>query len=253
MNKANGANEINGVIRITKAFEGKKALIAYIIGGDPNIETTEELIIALANSGVDIIKIGIPFSDPSAEDLDAQSAHERALKNGCTTDSLFEMIKRVRETVKIPLLFVTYINPVFVYETDRFFDKCVECGIDGIIVPDIPFEEKDELTDVCSKTKVAQISSIALNSNKISERMENIARYAEGFIYCVSGMNIDASDMVSEIKKNSPVPCVVDWGMATTADGFVIGKEIIKLVGQYGRHSVDPVKEFVKEIAEKIK
>ncbi|MDR0777844.1 MAG: tryptophan synthase subunit alpha, partial [Methanomassiliicoccaceae archaeon] len=137
--------------KITRAFNGKKALITFITGGDPDIETTEELICALEEAGADIIEIGIPFSDPIAEGVVIQQASERALAAGCTTDKLFEMIKRVRKRTDIPLLFMTYINPIFVYEKNRFMKRCKECGVDGVIIPDLPFEESDEVRDHCER------------------------------------------------------------------------------------------------------
>ena len=143
--------------RIKKAFENKKAFIVFITGGDPDIETTEKLIAAMAESGVDIIEIGIPFSDPIAEGIVIQEASERALTNGCTVDKLFQMVTALRKKVDIPLLFMTYINPIFAYGKERFMEKCADCGIDGLIVPDLPFEEKDELADDCAQHGICRI------------------------------------------------------------------------------------------------
>jgi len=173
--------------RITRAFEHRKAFIAFITGGDPDMETTEKLIVAMAESGVDVIEIGIPFSDPVAEGIVIQEADERALANGCTVDKLFDMVGRVREKVDAPLLFMSYINPIYVYGKERFIAKCSHCGIDGVIVPDLPYEEHDELSTECAKYGITQISLIAPTSG---ERIETIAKDAAGFIYCVSSLGV---------------------------------------------------------------
>ncbi len=249
--------------RIMKAFENKKAFIAFLTGGDPDIETTENLIAAMVESGVDIIEIGIPFSDPVAEGTVIQKADERALKNGCTVDKLFEMVKRVREKVDIPLLFMTYINPIFVYGKERFMKRCTECGIDGIIVPDLPFEERSELADVCEKHGIPQISMIAPTSQ---ERTTMIAKNAEGFIYCVSSLGVtgmrskigpNAAKMIKQVKQVTSVPCAVGFGistpeqardMASVSDGIIIGSAIVKLIEEYGRNSADAVRRFITSV-----
>jgi tryptophan synthase alpha chain len=249
--------------RITKAFEHKKAFITFITGGDPDIETTEKLIIAMTESGADIIEIGIPFSDPIAEGIVIQEANERALANGCTVDKLFEMIKRVRTKVDIPLVFMTYINPIFAYGRAEFMEKCAECGIDGIIVPDLPFEEKDELTDECSKHGVCHISMIAPTSK---ERIEMIAKNADGFLYCVSSLgvtgvrskiSVDVAEMIKQAKTVTSVPCAIGFGISTPqqvqdmsaiSDGVIIGSAIVKLIAQFGRESIEPVKEFIRSM-----
>ena len=254
--------------KITKAFENKKAFIAFITGGDPNIETTEKLIIAMAESGVDIIEIGIPFSDPVAEGIVIQEADERALSNGCTVDKLFDMVKRVRGKVEIPLLFMSYINPIFVYGKERFMEKCRECGIDGIIVPDLPYEERKELSAVCAECGITQISMIAPTSDN---RIENIAKEAEGFIYCVSSLGVtgvrgeietDVAEIIKRIKRVSTVPCAVGFGistpeqardMAAISDGVIIGSAIVKIVAEHGSRCVEPVKSFVRKISDAIK
>lgn len=258
--------------RISKTFsdiktDGKKAFIAFITGGDPDIETTENLVVAMAESGVDIIEIGIPFSDPIAEGIVIQKADERALANGCTIDKLFQMVKRVRTKTNIPLLFMTYINPIFAYGKERFIEKCADCGIDGIIVPDLPFEEKDELADECKKYGVTHIFMIAPTSK---ERIEMIAKNAEGFLYCVSSLGVtgvrkiingNIAETVSQVRKISPVPCVIGFGISTPeqarnmseiSDGIIIGSAIVNLVAEYGRESIEPVKRFITSIKENI-
>ncbi|MDR2532451.1 MAG: tryptophan synthase subunit alpha [Oscillospiraceae bacterium] len=249
--------------RITNAFKNKKAFIAFITGGDPDIETTGKLIIEIAQSGADIIEIGVPFSDPVAEGAVIQEADERALLGGCTVDKLFDMVKKVRGKVEIPLLFMSYINPVFVYGKARFMQKCAECGIDGIIIPDLPFEERDELSAECAKYNITLISMIAPTSG---ERIEVIAKEAEGFIYCVSSLgvtgvrgeiNTDISEMIKRVKSVSDVPCAVGFGIsapeqvreiAAVSDGVIIGSAIVKIIGEHGRECVEPVKRFVSQI-----
>ena len=249
--------------KITKAFEGKKAFIAFITGGYPDIETTEKLIIAMAESGVDIIEIGIPFSDPVAEGPVIQEADKQALANGCTVDKLFEMVKRVRTKVDIPLLFMTYINPIFAYGKSAFMEKCADCGIDGIIVPDVPFEEKSELADECSKYKICNISMITPTSH---ERIKMIAKDAEGFLYCVSSLGVtgvrsnisgNISEMIKQAKTATSIPCAVGFGISTlqqvqdmsaVSDGVIIGSAIVKIIAQFGRESIEPVKEFVGSV-----
>lgn len=248
------------ISRIQKAFENEKAFIAFVTGGDPNIEVTEKLIPKMAEAGADLIEIGIPFSDPIAEGPVIQDADERALAAGTTTDSLFEMVKRVRACVDIPLVFMTYINPVYTYGKEKFFKNCAESGIDGVIVPDVPFEEKEELADVCRKYDVALISMIAPTSK---ERIAMIAKEAEGFLYCVSSLGVtgvrdaittDISGMIKEVRKVTDVPCAVGFGIATPeqaknmaaiSDGAIVGSAIVKLVAKYGENCIEPVTEYV--------
>ncbi|MDR0469819.1 MAG: tryptophan synthase subunit alpha [Peptococcaceae bacterium] len=249
--------------RITEAFEGKKAFIAFITGGDPDIETTEKLVIAMEEAGADMIEIGIPFSDPIAEGSVIQEADVRALAGGCTVDHLFAMVKGLRSKARIPLLFMTYLNPIFVYGKDRFMEKCADSGIDGVIVPDLPFEEQGELSDTCERHGIDLISMIAPTSE---ERIAAIAKNAQGFLYCVSSMGVtgvrneittDMATMVSQVRKVSPLPCAIGFGistpkqagdMAQVSDGVIVGSAIVKLVGEFGRGSVEPVKRFVHDM-----
>jgi tryptophan synthase alpha chain len=249
--------------RITEAFKNDKVFVAFVTGGDPDIETTEKLIPAMAKAGAGLIEIGIPFSDPVAEGIVIQDADERALKNGCTTDKLFDMVARVRRETDVPLLFMTYLNPIFTYGKDKFLRKCAECGIDGIIVPDMPFEEKDELAGVCEQYGIDPISMIAPTSE---ERTAMIAREAKGFLYCVSSLGVtgvrteistDIGRMIGMIREVSDVPCAVGFGistpeqaglMAALSDGVIVGSAIVKLIAQFGRDSVEPVTEYVRSM-----
>ncbi len=249
--------------RIKSAFENKKALIAFVTGGDPDLETTEALIPQIAEAGADLIEIGIPFSDPIAEGIVIQEADERALKAQTTTDKLFDMVKRVREKVEIPLVFMTYINPVYTYGTERFIKKCAECGIDGVIIPDVPFEERGEVLDICEAQGVALISMIAPTSK---ERIHMIAREAKGFLYCVSSLGVtgvrskittNIKEMVDQVKAVSDIPCAIGFGistpvqakeMAAVADGAIVGSAIVKIIAQHGKNCIKPVCAYVKEI-----
>lgn len=249
--------------RITEAFRDKKAFIPFITGGDPDIQTTEKLILAMEEAGADLIEIGIPFSDPVAEGPVIQNADDRALKAGCTTDKLFDMIKNIRQKTDIPILFMTYLNPVYVYGKERFISQCRACGIDGVIVPDMPFEEKDELTSLCDRYEVVLISMIAPTSR---ERIEMIAKEAKGFLYCVSSLgvtgvrsriNTEIGDIIKQVKKVSDIPCAIGFGistpeqagkMAAISDGVIVGSAIVRLVGEYGKDSVERIKEYIREM-----
>ncbi len=249
--------------KITKAFENRTALIAFITGGDPDIETTEQLIPAMAMAGADLIEIGIPFSDPVAEGIVIQAADQRALKAGCTTDELFAMVSRVRLKTEVPLLFMSYLNPIYTYGKEKFLLRCAQCGIDGVIVPDLPFEEHDELLELCRLHGVDLISMIAPTSEA---RITRIARDARGFIYCVSSLGVtgvrsqitsDIHKMVQQVREVTAVPCAIGFGISTPeqagsmgklADGVIIGSAIVKLIAERGKDSVEVVSEYIKSI-----
>ncbi len=253
--------------RIKNAFTDGKAFIAFITGGDPDLDTTERLIYAIDKAGADLIEIGIPFSDPVAEGPVIQAASERALAGGCTTDKLFDLVAKVRKTCEKPIVFMTYINPVFTYGKDKFMAKCAECGIDGIIIPDIPYEEKDELSAECKTHGIDFISLIAPTSH---ERITMIAKEAEGFVYCVSSMgvtgirneiNTDISSMVQLVKQVNDIPCAVGFGISTpeqaekmagVSDGAIVGSAIVKLVARYGKNSIEKVSDYVKSMKEAV-
>ena len=253
--------------RIKNAFTDGKAFIAFITGGDPDLDTTERLIYAMDKAGADLIEIGIPFSDPVAEGPVIQAASERALAGGCTTDKLFDLVAKVRKTCEKPIVFMTYINPVFTYGKDKFMAKCAECGIDGIIIPDIPYEEKDELSAECKTHGIDFISLIAPTSH---ERITMIAKEAEGFVYCVSSMgvtgirneiNTDISSMVQLVKQVNDIPCAVGFGISTpeqaekmagVSDGAIVGSAIVKLVARYGKNSIEKVSDSVKSMKEAV-
>jgi len=241
-------------------MNNEKALITFITGGDPDIKTTEKLILAMEDAGADIIEIGIPFSDPVAEGIVIQESAARALAVGCTVDKLFDMVKKLRGKTNMPLLFMTYANPIYAYGKERFMGKCKEVGIDGIIVPDVPFEEKDEFEDECNRYDICLISLIAPTSG---ERTEKIAQEAQGFLYCVSSLGVtgirndiktNIAELISQVKKASSIPCAVGFGistpeqardMAELSDGVIVGSAIVKLIAEFGKNSVTTVKELV--------
>lgn len=244
-----------------KAFKNGKALIPFVTAGDPDLETTEKLLVAMSGSGADIIEIGIPFSDPIAEGVVIQQADIRALASGTTTDRIFDMIKRVRPQLNCKLAIVTYMNPIFVYGTENFMSKCRECGISDVIVPDVPFEEKAELAPACNSNGVELISIIAPAPQ---ERITTVAKDADGFAYCVpsSGSEENLREMISLVKSAKEIPCAVDFKFADLeelkriseyADGVIVSSEIVKLVAEYGRNSAEPVCEYIKAMKEAIR
>ena len=249
--------------RIHEAFENKKAFIPFITAGDPDLNTTAELLVAVAEAGADLIEVGIPFSDPTAEGPVIQEADERALAAGCTTDKLFAMLSQVRPKLDIPVVFMTYMNPVFTYGKERFLQKCVEVGMDGIIIPDLPYEEKGEMSGLCDTYGVDLISLVAPTSH---ERIRMIAGEAKGFLYLVSSLGVtgvrkeittDIDEMVALVREASDIPCAVGFGISTpeqakkmagVSDGAIVGSAIVRMIGQYGKDCVEPVRQYVKEM-----
>ena len=256
--------------RIQGAFakqDGKKAFIAFITGGDPDIETSEALIRTMAAAGADMIEIGIPFSDPIAEGPTIQAASQRALAAGCTVEKLFAMVARLRRDLEIPLLFMTYANPVFAYGSAAFMRRCRESGIDGLIIPDVPFEEKAEFAADCQANGVALISMVSPTS---AARAAAIAREAEGFLYCVSSLGVtgerdalghEISEVIRIARQQSASPCAIGFGISTPAqakemaaygDGVIVGSAIVRLVGEYGRGSLPLVDDFVRQMKQSL-
>lgn len=249
--------------RIKEAFENKKAFMPFITCGDPSLELTEEAVYAMERAGADLIELGIPFSDPMAEGPVIMEADLRALNNGATTDRIFEMVRRLRKTVKIPLVFMTYANVVFSYGLERFLKTCSEVGIDGLILPDIPLEEREEFDPYCKKHGVTFVSMIAPTSK---ERIAQIVKEAEGFIYCVSSLGVtgvrnnittDVEAMVSLVKKTKDIPCAIGFGISTPeqaadmagkADGVIVGSSIVKLCAKYKEESVPHIEQYVRDM-----
>lgn len=294
--------------RISKAFENGKAFITFITCGDPDLETTKRVVLSAIDNGADMVELGIPFSDPTAEGPVIQAANARALAGGVTTDKIFDMVRELRKETDAPLLFMTYANVVYSYNrtesdganaesgafeheqtgragtndvtvtcrqegtapgevasgTTGFMRRCAEVGIDGIILPDVPFEEKEEFDTVCREYGVDLISLIAPTSET---RIADIAASARGFIYVVSSLGVtgvrseistDIDHMVSLVRKETYVPCAVGFGisspdqaaeMAAKSDGAIVGSAIMKIVAKYGKDAPEKVGEYVKEMA----
>ncbi len=253
---------------IKKAFENGKAFIAFVTCGDPDLDTTVSIVKEMAANGADLIELGIPFSDPTAEGPVIQGANLRALTGGVTTDKIFDMVKELRKEVTIPMVFMTYANVVFSYGADAFIETCSRIGIDGIILPDLPFEEKEEFLPICHKYGVDLVSLIAPTSEN---RIAMIAKNAEGFIYVVSSLGVtgerseiktDVASIVSSIRENTDVPCAVGFGisnpdqakkMADVSDGAIVGSAIIKIIEKYGKDSPKYVGEFVKSMKDALR
>lgn len=253
---------------INKAFENGKAFIAFITCGDPDLETTAKAVKAAADNGADLIELGIPFSDPTAEGPVIQGANIRALKGGITTDKVFEFVKEIRKEVKIPMVFMTYANVVFSYNADKFISKCSDVGIDGIILPDLPFEEKEEFSPICDKYDVDLISLIAPTSEN---RIAMISNEAKGFLYIVSSLGVtgarseiktDLKSIVDVVRENTDVPCAIGFGistpeqarkMADISDGAIVGSAIIKLLEQYGKNAPKYIGEYVKSMKDALR
>lgn len=251
--------------RIASAFEKGKAFIPFITCGDPDLDTTEAAVRAAAENGADLIELGIPFSDPTAEGPVIQGANIRALRGGVTTDKIFALVRRLRQEVTIPMVFMTYANVVFSYGSERFICTCREIGIDGLILPDLPFEEKEEFLPICRRYEVDLISLIAPTSEN---RIARIAREAEGFIYLVSSLGVtgmrteiktDLASIVKVIRENTKVPCAIGFGistpkqageMAAVADGVIVGSAIIRLLEEYGTEAPKYVGEYVRKMKE---
>ncbi len=255
--------------KIREAFENKKAFVGFLTAGDPSLEKTEEYIMEMERAGASIIEIGIPFSDPIAEGEVIQDANIRALSalGGCNTDMVFDMVERVRAKVSVPLVFLTYLNPVFRYGYEAFCKRCKEAGVDGLIIPDMPYEERGELESVAETYGVDLITLIAPTSR---ERIQMLAKKAKGYIYLVSSMGVtgvrseittDIAEMVEQIRAVSDTPIAVGFGISTpeqarmyseTADGVIVGSAIVKLIAAHGMDAGKPVYEYVKSMVDAI-
>lgn len=253
---------------ISKAFQNGKAFIPFITCGDPDLATTEAVVRAAVENGADLIELGIPFSDPTAEGPVIQGANLRALNGGIKTDMIFEFVKKIRVDIKIPMVFMTYANVVYSYGAEKFISNCKEVGIDGLILPDLPFEEKDEFLPICHKYGVDLISLIAPTS---ANRISMIAKEAEGFIYLVSSLGVtgtrseittDLGSIVKVIRENTDIPCAIGFGistpeqakkMANLSDGAIVGSAIIKQLEKYGPEAPKYIGEYVKSMKDAIR
>ena len=254
--------------KIASAFDHGKAFIAFLTCGDPDLETTAAAVREAVRNGADLIELGIPFSDPTAEGPVIQEASLRALKGGVTTDRIFDLVRSLRTDVSVPMVFMTYANVVYSYGAERFISLCRENGIDGLILPDLPFEEKEEFLPLCRENGVDLISLIAPTSEN---RISTIAREAEGFIYIVSSLGVtgtrseittDLGSIVRVVRENAKVPCAIGFGistpeqakkMADLSDGAIVGSAIVKLMARYGKDAPPYVGEYVKAMKEALK
>lgn len=254
--------------KIRDAFSHGKAFIPFVTCGDPDLETTGKIVREMAAKGADLIELGIPFSDPTAEGPVIQGANIRALSGGITTDKIFAFVRELRRDVSIPLVFMTYANVVYSYGAERFMEECSRIGIDGIILPDLPFEEKDEFLSVCRQYGVDLISLIAPTS---ADRIAMIAKEADGFIYIVSSLGVtgvrtqittDISKLVEVVRQNTDVPCAVGFGISTPeqaanmsryADGVIVGSAIVRLIAEHGTDAAKPVGEYVESLKNAIR
>ncbi len=252
---------------IAKAFERGKAFIPFITCGDPDLETTAAVVRAAVENGADLIELGIPFSDPTAEGPVIQGASLRALRGGVTTDKIFELVRELRRDVTVPMVFMTYANVVFSYGAERFISTCRDIGIDGLILPDLPFEEKEEFLPLCHQYGVDLISLIAPTSEN---RIAMIAREAEGFLYIVSSLGVtgmrseittDLAAIVEVVRKNTDIPCAIGFGisnpeqaarMAALSDGAIVGSAIVRLLEQYGKDAPGYVGAYVKQMKDAV-
>lgn len=251
-----------------KAFENGKAFIPFITCGDPDLETTAKIVREAVANGADLIELGIPFSDPTAEGPVIQGANIRALKGVVTTDKVFDLVRELRKDVTVPMVFMTYSNVVFSYGADEFISTCKEIGINALILPDLPYEEKEEFLPQCKKYGVDLISLIAPTSEN---RIAMIAKEADGFIYLVSSLGVtgtrseistDLKSIVDVIRQNTSVPCAIGFGistpeqakkMADIADGAIVGSAIIKIIEQYGKDAPKYVGEYVKSMKDAVR
>lgn len=251
--------------RISEAFAKGKAFIPFVTAGDPNLETTKAIVKAMAEAGADIIELGVPFSDPTAEGPVIQGANLRALSGGVDTDKIFVAAKELSAEIDVPLVFMTYGNVVYHYGIERFAQKAADAGICGIILPDVPYEEKEEFVGILANYGIDLISMIAPTSE---DRIAMIAKEAEGFIYLVSSLGVtgtrtqittDLDSIVAKIREVTDTPVAIGFGisnpeqaatMAAKADGAIVGSAIVKLIAANGADSAPVVGEFVKGLAE---
>ena len=252
---------------IAKAFQNGKAFIGFLTGGDPNIEKTKEFVLEMFRAGADLVEIGIPFSDPIAEGPVIQEANIRALSAGTTVKKIFTLVEELRKHTAKPLVFLTYLNPVFHYGYDAFFKRCGIVGLDGIIIPDLPFEEQTEVREAASKYGVDLISLIAPTSEA---RIKEIAKTASGFIYLVSSMGVtgvrsdistDIASIAASIRSVTELPVAVGFGihtpvqaveMARSTDGVIVGSAIVRIIAEHGAGAGPHIYQYVREMKEAI-
>jgi len=247
--------------KIENAFQNGPAFIGFLTAGDPNLSKTEDYVLAMADAGADLIEIGIPFSDPVAEGKVIEAANERALKAGTTLPKVFDLVERIRRKTQVPLVFLSYLNPIFCFGFDAFFQRCAQVGVDGIIIPDLPYEERGELLPFAQRYQVDIISMIAPTSES---RIKRLAQDASGFIYLVSSMGVtgvrqeittDLASMIQTIQSVTDVPVCVGFGISTPeqaktmvrsgANGVIVGSAIVKMIEASGEQAEPQLREYV--------
>ena len=251
--------------KISEAFENKKAFIGFLTAGDPTLEKTEEFVLEMERAGASLIELGVPFSDPIADGPVIQEANIRSLSAGCTTDKLFDTVASIRKKTQIPLVFLAYLNTLYKYGYDKFCSRCQECGIDGVIIPDLPYEERNELVPIASKYGVDVITMVAPTSK---ERIRMVVKDATGFIYVVSSMGVtgarseittDVGEIVETIREVTDTPTAIGFGINTKeqvhkysaiADGAIIGSAIVKIIAQYGEKAAPELYKYVSEMVD---
>jgi len=258
--------------RIDKKFsdlrkDKKKAFIAFITAGDPNLKTTEQLVLAFEKAGADIVELGVPFSDPLADGPTIQAASERALKNGVNLDKILECVRRIRRKSDIPIVLMTYYNPIFHYNERKFIARAKKSGVDGVIVPDLPPEEAKPLIE---EARAHNLSTIFfLSPTTTTKRIKKVAKSSTGFIYFVSIAGVTGArqalpsvlaQQVRTAKRYTKTPICVGFGVSTAAqvksigrvaDGVIVGSAIVKKIyeNKGNKKLVENVTGFVKGLA----
>lgn len=253
--------------KISEAFQNKKAFVGFLTAGDPSLEKTEEFIITMEKAGASVIEIGVPFSDPIAESPVVQEANVRALsaEGGCTTDMIFDMLNRVKDKISVPVVLMSYLNPVYKFGYEEFMAKCAETGVSGLIIPDMPYDERGELLPYAEKHHIEIISLVAPAGKS---RIQMISKEAKGYIYVLPSLNVndsrndiitDISGIVSEIRKVTDTPVILEIGAnypkaeyETIADGFVVENAIVNLIAEHGNNAAQPIYDYVKKTVESL-
>lgn len=255
--------------RIEEALKNKKTFIGFLTAGDQGLDKTEEFILEMEKGGAGLIEIGIPFSDPIAEGPVVQDANVRALSapEGCTTDMVFDMVARVSKKVNVPLVFIAYLNQVFKYGYERFCEKCKETGVAGILIPDMPYEEKEELAPIAREYGIDLIALVAPSS---ADRIPMIAKESTGFLYLVSSLDVNNTEeiaqsvakiknMIADIRKITDTPIIVNFAGATPeqihanrvgADGFIVDNAFVKIIAEHGKDVASYIYEYTKAMTE---
>jgi len=249
-------------------FQNKKVFIPFVVADDPDIETTVKSVVTLAENGADIVELGIPFSDPVADGPVIQKADLRAFKAGVRTEVVFDIVKKIREQTQVPLVFLTYLNIVFKYGYSEFCQRCQKLGVSGLVIPDLPLEEQEEIRPSADKFGIDLIPLIAPTSEG---RIEKIAEHASGFIYVVSSLGVTGvrddiakqklSETIQRVRKVTNVPTAIGFGihspeqaetLAGIADGIIIGSAVVQIISEGGTDLQDKLAEYTRSIKDAI-